>query len=247
MNETKEAVDGMHKPKSRLRWLFSETFVIVLGVLIALGLDDYWTARQEKALELQYVKRIHANVSADIAFFDQIRERLERKLQALDSIAPIVRGQEPVPEDVGSFLRNVALGGLVGASSVAWVTRTTFEDLVSTGNLRLIRNSDLRREILLYYDDVDKGYASRIGRQTGYAAYVHSLLPAELRENMNLAAMEKFGTAHAVERFNSSEFQDLLNQEYNYAFFVRRFDARTSAKQLLNDLENYIQHLDGSS
>ena len=135
------------KPRSRLRWLFSETLVIVLGVLIALGLDDYWTDRQENVLELQYIKRIHTNVRADIEFIDQIRDRLERKFQALDAIAPIVRGREAVPDDVESFLRNVALGGLVGASSVAWVTRTTFEDLVSTGNLRLIRDSNLRREI----------------------------------------------------------------------------------------------------
>ena len=41
------------KPRSGLRWLFGETIVIVLGVLVALSLDDIWTARQERNLELQ--------------------------------------------------------------------------------------------------------------------------------------------------------------------------------------------------
>ncbi len=41
---------------SRASWLLSETLVVVLGVLIALGLNDYWTGREERALELQYLK-----------------------------------------------------------------------------------------------------------------------------------------------------------------------------------------------
>jgi len=231
----------LRRPGLQWRWVFSETLVIVIGVLIALGLDDYWTDRQERILELQYVKRIHANATSDVAFIDQIRVRLDRKFRALDDIAPVVRGHEPVPDDVESFLRNAALGGLIGASSVAWITRTTFEDLVSTGNLRLIRDPDLRREILIYYDDVDKGYISRLGRRTGYVDYIHSLMPAELREDMNFAAMETFDTDRAVAGLLSNEFEGLLNQEYNYAFFVQRFDSRLGAKRLLNNLEIYVQ------
>ena len=35
------------KPGSGLHWLLSETLVIVLGVLLTLGLDDYRTDRHE--------------------------------------------------------------------------------------------------------------------------------------------------------------------------------------------------------
>ena len=35
---------------AKIRWLFAETLVIVLGVLIALGLDEYRTDRYEEAL-----------------------------------------------------------------------------------------------------------------------------------------------------------------------------------------------------
>ncbi len=237
----------MLKPGSRLRWLLSETLVVVLGVLIALGLNDYWSYRQERVLELQYVERIHADVSADIEFSDQfVGDLLERKFLALDAIAPIVRGKEAVPEDVESFLRNVALGGLGGASSTYWVTSTTFEDLKFTGNLRLIRDADLRTKIVRYYDDFDTFYTRSRDRKTGYVEFVHSLLPAELREDMNLAAMEKFGTDLAVERFTSIEFQDLLKQEYNYAFFNQRTDRSSSAKRLAKDLEIYVEQLEGS-
>lgn len=238
---------GMFKPGSRIRWLLSETLVVVLGVLIALGLNDYWSFRQERNLELQYVERIHADVNGDIEFSDRfVQDLLERKFRALDAIAPIVRGKEPVPEDVESFLRNVALGGLGGASSTHWVTSTTFEDLKFTGNLRLIRDADLRTKIVRYYDEFDTFYTRSRDRKTGYVDFVHSLLPAELREDMNLAAMDKFGTDLAIKRFTSIDFRNLLNQEYNYAFFNQRSDRSSSAKRLVKDLETYIQQLKGS-
>lgn len=239
---------NMFKPVSRMQWLLSETLVVVLGVLIALGLSDYWTYRQERVLEVEYLRRIQADVSADIDYVDVfIRDLWVRKLRALDAVAPIVRGIEPVPEETELFLRNVALAGLGGASSTRWVTSTTFDDLKSTGNLRLIRDANLRRTIAVYYSDFETFYGRSRDRRSGYVQYVHSLLPAELREDMNLAAMEDFGTDRALERFTSTEFQDLLNQEYNFAFFVQRTDYSSSGKRLAQDLKNYIQQLEGGS
>ena len=133
---------------SRVSWLLRETLVVVLGVLIALGLNDYWTHRKEQALELQYLKRIQTYVSTDVEIIDAwYGDGLQKKLQALDAITPIVRGNKSVPDDVESFLRNVVLGGRGGTSATSWVSSTTIEDLKSTGNRRLMREVDRRRKI----------------------------------------------------------------------------------------------------
>ena len=231
---------------SRVSWLLRETLVVVLGVLIALGLNDYWTHRKEQALELQYLKRIHTDVSTDVEIIDAwYGDGLQKKLQALDAITPIVRGNKSVPDDVESFLRNVVLGGRGGTSATSWVSSTTIEDLKSTGNLRLIRDVDLRRKIARYYDDSDKLHIRTRDRRTGYMAFVTSLLPV-VEEDMNLEVMKEFDTDRAMERFTSVEFQNLLNQEYNSAFFKMEIDS-APAKQLARDLENYIERVGGSN
>jgi hypothetical protein len=234
-------------PGSKLRWLLSETLVVILGVLIALGLNDYWTLRQEKILELEYLRRIQGDLGSDIELIDQFGKRLlESKMKALDAIAPIVRGHAPIPEDTESFLRNVSLGALGGASPTNWTTSTTFEDLKSTGNLRLIRNADLRRNISRYYEEFDEFHTRARDRKTEYAKTVWSIMPAELRENMDLAAMEDFGVDHAIKVVTSTEFQKLLNQEYNYAYFNLNLDS-SLAKELAKELDSYIKQLgDGS-
>lgn len=231
----------------KVRWLLSETLVVVLGVLIALALNDYWTYRQERALELQYLERIRDDVNIDISLMDDFGKRLlERKLNALDSIAPVIRGEQTIPEDLESFFRNVSLGAIGGASPTHWTTSTTFQEMRSTGNLRLIRNSGLRSRISLYYEEFDEFYTRTRDRRTGYTKLIWSVLPGELRERMDLAAIEEFGIERALNRIISPEFQDLMHQEYNYAFFNLNVDS-SSAKQLVEELENHITLLEGES
>lgn len=229
-------------PDTGLRWLLSETLVVVLGVLLALGINDYWAFRQERAIEYVYLLRLFADVEADISYIDtDVNQLLDRKIKALDAIAPVVRGEQPIPEDVESFLRNVSLGASGGASSTHWIVNTTFEDLLNTGNLRLIRDADLRQEIALYYEEFEEFFLRSRDRRTNYAKFVWSVMLGELRGDMTLTAMQEFGLEDALERVTSQEFRHLLNQEYNFALFNRHISSE-SAKVLKSNLERYIEN-----
>jgi hypothetical protein len=226
-----------------IRWLFRETLVVVLGVLIAIGVNDYWNERQERILEREYLTRLLEDVAADIEYVRSARSMLDRKLQALDAIAPVVRGLAPVPNDLETFLRNVALGGLGGASSTYWITDTTFEDMKATGSLRLIRDAEMRRRIVRYYGDFETFFARSRDRKTGYVSFVHSRLPSELRDDMDLSDMEKFGAVDAMEEFMSPEFQYLLNQEYNYAYFNQQNNIGPTAEELAQQIKEYLSSI----
>jgi len=206
---------------ARWRWLFWETLIIVLGVLIAFAVNDYWSDNNDRELELQYLMRLHSDLKSDEEWVTNYKKNaIPIKMAALDAIAPVVRGKQPVPEDVENFLRNVSLGGIGGASPNYFVTETTFDDLKATGNLRLIRDVDLRNKINDYYVDFGNNHERVLARTTGYSKYVHSILPAEKRQNMNMEAMQEFGVQRAVDKILSTEFEDLLGQEYNFAYFM---------------------------
>ncbi|MCH7503606.1 MAG: hypothetical protein IIA10_09660 [Proteobacteria bacterium] len=231
---------------AKLRWLVAETLVIVLGVLIALGLDDHWTDRQERLLAMDYVQRVQNDVNADL---DYIRNtwnpRLREKREALEAIGPVVRGQARVPEDVVMFLRNISRGGMMSATAQPWVTSTTFEDLRSTGNLRLIRDPDVRAAISSYYDGMSNLFDRMQGRHSGYVSFVHTAIPAELRDNINLEAIERFGVDYALNRLLSDEFRNLANAEYNAMLFMLSQDFETYAERLHGVLEIYRLELEG--
>ncbi len=47
--------------------------------------------------------------------------------------------------------------------------------------------------------------------------FVHSILPAEHRQSITMEEIHEFGVEQALEKILSHEFQDLLNQEFNFA------------------------------
>ena len=236
-----------HEIGTRWRWLFWETLIIVLGVLIAFAVNDYWSDQQDRELELQYLKRLHGDLKGDEAWATgYYAGAMTAKFKALDAIAPVVRGQDPVPEDVETFLVDVTRGGIGGASPNYFVNRTTFEDLKSTGNLRLIRNTEIRSKLNEYYDLYENTHRRTLARVTGYFMFVHSILPAELRQNITMEAINDFGVEDALEKILSHQFQDLLNQEYNFGFFLRRMyvNYAEASSALAAEVAAHIEELE---
>lgn len=229
----------------KLRWLFAETLVIVLGVLIALGLDDYRTNQYERRLAIDYIQRIQNDLSRDLDYIDRIWvQRLKIKRESLEAIAPVIRRQVQLPDDVEEFLTLVARGGIAGTSAASWYTDTTFQDLRATGNLRLIKDPEIRAEISRYYEAVQSEALRVEARFTNYVPFVHAILPAELRDDIDLGALEEFGTDYALRRLLTDDFRDLLNQEYNLLLFLESREYQTFSQSLFERLEAYRIELD---
>ncbi len=230
-----------------IRWLLAETLVVVLGVLIALALNDFWTGQQEHRLAIDYIKRMQEDVEHDLWYVrERLHPRLREKRAALSQVLPIVRGQAPVPDDVLAFFRNVSRGGIMSAAAQPWYADTTFQDLRSTGNFRIIRNPALRERIALYYGRLGATFANLATRHTGYVSFVHTVIPAELREDIDQRAIEDFGIEFALGRILSSEFRALANEEFNYMLFYSGLDFEAQAEDMRGMLQEYLRELEGS-
>jgi hypothetical protein len=232
----------------KLRWLFAETLVVVLGILIAFGLNDYASNRQDRAQEIDYVQRIQCSVGADVVNFREgWLPRIRAKRAALEAILPVIRGQLPVPDDIETFLDNVGRGGILGATNQSWIVDAVFQDLMSSGNLRLIGDSDVKVATIRYYGRTRFLFESLKARHTNYVMYVHSVSPAELRDDNNLEAMQDFGLDYALKSLLSDEFRSLANQEYNSMLFMETLDFVGLAESFHSNIEAYRLQLEGST
>jgi hypothetical protein len=128
-----------------------ELVIVALGVLIALWADQAIQARQEAALVISYLESLQTDIRTDISSLrfsgDQSRNRL--------AIARQVDGwlhdpdAEPNPD---SLIMNTHYAGVTFAPTIS---RFTIEELESTGDLRLLKNQALKRQIANYYNQVD--------------------------------------------------------------------------------------------
>lgn len=218
-------------------------------MLIAFAVNDYWSERQDREIELQYLKRLHADLKSDEEWVSNyIENSIPRKMAALDAIAPVIRGREPVPEDKQEFFMNVMLGAIGGASPNYFVTTTTFEDLKATGHLRLVGDTAFRSAINKYYVDFNNNHNRVLARTTGYYMFVHGILPSELRQDIDMRAIQIFGVEKAFEKILSEEFRELLNQEYNFGYFLQRTYPlyASSADELSQLVTAQIRRLESS-
>ena len=138
---------------TRLNWRFllGEFVVIVVGVLLALWVDQLREARVNAELEVEYLESLVTDLDADLAQFDSTEAWMRRSEAAAAVVLALYEGSPPT-ENAADLVAAVETAGWQYVPSI---TRNTIDDLRSTGNLRLIRDPELRRAIASYYLTVE--------------------------------------------------------------------------------------------
>ena len=162
--------------QERARFLTSEFFVIVLGVLVALGVDEFRSERGDRALEREYGTRVIEaleNDSTNLAWFEGV----------LSQKAGLLRGllQDPERftefEDPDAKMDSLVYSTFVGLPSLS---DETFVELQSTGRLGLLESSDLRSALGLYYAEYARMTEILDERFGIYREMVFAAVPGDL-------------------------------------------------------------------
>ena len=214
------SVEELHERRTPWIRLLSEFIVIVIGVLVALAVDQWASDRNDRASELEYLLALRVDLRGDSTMFaDALVPIAVRADSVMVEIAPVVRGQAPVPLDTLGFLRGVV-------QSTGSFTRlgehTTFDELLATGSLRLIESSSLRSSLVSYYASKDYLEDVTAYRASGYPDVVRSHLPGDpFLAGPSDAAIRSFGVRDAIEAIRSEEFLGAMNRHGNYLEFMR--------------------------
>lgn len=151
-----------HRNRTGIVRALTRFVVIVVGVLVALAVDEWRADVTESNLETQYLRGLAADVDDEMSYLefvaDLARSRLEAadrlllflgasagsSIDTLDYVAP----QEPDPDLLASDLVASMQTQFFVPEAIVW------EDLVNTGNLRLIEDWKLRQAIARYYSQI---------------------------------------------------------------------------------------------
>lgn len=135
--------------------VFIDFVIVVIGVFIGIQVANWNEARQEQALEQRYLERLLNDLNGSIEDFNRNViwdvARLERQYIVLESL----RSGELDPAEEDAFASGLAWAGVINPQRRRW---GTVEELISTGNITLIRDVDLRNEIIAFgalYDRSD--------------------------------------------------------------------------------------------
>ena len=154
-----------------------EFVVIVAGVLVALSAEEWLHSRADSTLESEYLERLSTDVRADIGRWAAVDRRLERKNAALRGVEIWLRSPDRTEEALRQLVADLVMGAFLAYGAGTDAQRATFDELVSTGRLQLLRETELRSALISYYGEVDLQRIRVIARETAYAPAIYELVP----------------------------------------------------------------------
>ncbi len=135
-------------------WLYratAEFFVVVVGVFVALLLENWWSAQQERALEAVYIEALYLEAQSHITALNDNWNANGTKRASLEEAARLLDGPF-VPEKTRELVHGLLQGS--GIAVVPELSDEVFSDLQSSGRLHLIRNDELRRAVIQQYSAI---------------------------------------------------------------------------------------------
>lgn len=225
------------RSRSYLLHAAGEVVLIVLGILIAIQLDAAQQRNVERGLEKNYIENLIADLRLDVVRSDAWFSRFDQKIAGLLAAKDYYFGGE-TPEDAQGFISQVGIGG-AGSRGRLLIDAATFEELISTGNLRYIRDDEIKARIIDFYTYKDFIDQYNENLRTGYASYTNGSRPYAPRGELVLDPRD---IAVALDRFRRPEFLAMINEELTYAYSMNTVMERhvEDAKLLAETLEDYL-------
>ena len=141
----------MRMPLDRIDWKKAgrDVAVIIVGVLIALGFDNVASARADRRMERQYLARLSRDLRADSVMVAEFQDNAVRGERAARHLVAVLEGSASAEDSI--LTRTFS-----DATRPVYLTPSTptFQELTSTGNLRVLRDDQLRDAMLTYYMNI---------------------------------------------------------------------------------------------
>lgn len=164
-----------HFKKQEWTAIFLDFVIVVLGVFVGLQVNNWNETRADHAREESYLMRLRDDLILDqqtaqdrLKFWREVREFGQTGLAYAKT------------GDRGAYSAWQILLAYFQASQVneLFPTSTTFEEMRSAGELNLIRNVELRRQLAFYYTNNTQ---RAVTEYPAYREHVRGLIPLSLQ------------------------------------------------------------------
>lgn len=140
--------------------LVADLVLIVVGILVAFQIDRWAEHRRDVALEQEYLARLSDDLALEIELMKDARRYAASRISAARFLERVV-GDPAVAAEATNAVA-------IALETVSWrsyplIEAFVYNELVSTGNLGLVRSNELRHGLTNHY--VTLRHESRVGTE----------------------------------------------------------------------------------
>jgi hypothetical protein len=228
---------------AKLRRAGLEFLTIVTGVLTALALDGWNSSRQDREREQQYLRSLSSDLQTQVERFDSWLTDYDNRAKVAEALWQVVTGSAPTGLSRQDLHGAFVSGGTYRPPRL--FSDATYQDLISTGNLRLIRDQRVKSAILNYHALRDQylEWVDEVARESSdrWRRVSDGLVPASLTRARDTGqGFSDYDFAPVVAAFRNrqdvqSSIANTLSNFEDLRYFTKT--ARDSAQSLVRQIE----------
>ncbi|MFK8012425.1 MAG: hypothetical protein AB8B80_10315 [Marinicellaceae bacterium] len=133
--------------------VFIDFLIVVIGVFIGIQVANWNEEREDRKLENQYLNRLHIEIAQNIIENTENLELWQNRQKFLAETATYFISKKKVVELTDDHCEAIVRSHLY---SGAIALPTTINELISTGQLSVITDKEIRKIITKYSDDMEQ-------------------------------------------------------------------------------------------
>lgn len=167
-----------------MRRLAAELFTIVVGILLALGVDQWRQDREELRVVGEHLSNVATELRSNLCSVERIRSRnLQRKFDGLQVVLRFLQDPAPIVEDPAALLQSLARSS---SAAMPWLADNQYQALQNSGNARLVDELIPGLSLASTYEGPRVLFAQVARIQGAYPIVVNELMPAQLQTGFSL-------------------------------------------------------------
>lgn len=231
---------GGNRITSYLLYASGEIILVVIGILIALQINNWNHTRIDKNIESNYLAALREGIKTDtMGISNYILRSYKKRRQGL------IQGREYYQD---SFQVNDTIDFVekITGSNMEWayiwtINTNVYNELQSTGNLRKIRDPELRQEISKYYSRLNLAQKISDDYDCNFRKFIQSNL---FYDDEQSKVYTDFDYQFLMKKLKTEEFYELCNLQLVHLQTMYSWALNNSerATELLESIDNYTSH-----
>lgn len=132
-----------------LLYAIGEIILVVIGILIALQINNWNEARKNNITESDYYCRLLEDFELDRQNIKRLSEESDYKIRkSKELLLELPKKQKPIEYLIDEYIQALRTNAFVPS-------KVTILDITSSGKLNLIKNDSLKKTLIRYYAELD--------------------------------------------------------------------------------------------
>ena len=137
-----------NKTSKYLKYAIGEVVLVVIGILIALQINNWNEQRKNDITKQIYLKSLIAELKNNCKRYHQIENNYEKRIASFDHLFNTINNADTKNDSIKKAFDEAAT--FIG---ITLINKTAFDELINSQNFQVFEK-DLRDKIMIYYNEL---------------------------------------------------------------------------------------------